>query len=102
MKRDDLYIIQMAVTGDIKIGRSKHVDKRCRQLQCGAPHQLKVILRVAGMGYREKHLHRYLREFRNRGQRGEWFREEAIGSLPLEIYELFPVEYLENSDWWKK
>lgn len=102
MAADDLYILQMDVTGDIKVGRSKNPEKRCRQVQNGAPHQLRIILHAPGQGPREKALHRYLREFRTRRNKGEWFREEALGSLPVDLYELLPEEYLDNCDWWQK
>ena len=98
----DLYVIQMAVTGDLKIGRSKNVTSRLKQLQTGAPHKLKIILIAPGQGHRERQLHRDLRMYRNRGQRGEWFSEEAYGSIPVDLYELIPVEVLDDPDWWKR
>jgi len=98
----DLYVIQMAVTGDLKIGRSSNVKNRLKQLQTGAPHRLKVILIAEGQGHRESQLHQSLRAYRNRGQRGEWFQEDALGSLPADLYNLIPVEILEDPDWWKR
>jgi len=98
----DLYILQMAVTGDIKIGRSDDVERRRRQLQTGAPHRLRILARGERMGYLERAVHQRLQTYRNRGQRGEWFAEAALGNLPTEIYELIPVEMLEDGDWWKR
>jgi hypothetical protein len=98
----DLYVIQMAVTGDLKIGRSKNVGNRLKQLQTGAPHRLKIILVAKGQGHRERKLHQALRTYRNRGQRGEWFSEEAFGSIPVDLYDMIPVEVLDDPDWWKK
>lgn len=54
------------------------------------------------MGYLERAVHQRLQTYRNRGQRGEWFAEAALGNLPTEIYELIPVEMLEDGDWWKR
>ena len=76
----DLYIIQMAVTGDIKVGRSKNPNKRLKQLQTSCPHPLKVILVIRGTRHN-----------------GEWFEEGALAELPLEMYDLLD---LSNQDWW--
>lgn len=97
----DLYIIQMAVTGDIKVGRSSDPPRRLRQLQTGAPHKLKLLLVAPGQGGREREVHRALSRYRNRGQKGEWFSEESIGSIPDDLFELFPEAVLEDPDWWK-
>ena len=40
---DKLYIIQSDLTGMIKIGRSRHPQKRLKQLQTGNPNKLKLI-----------------------------------------------------------
>jgi hypothetical protein len=92
----------MAVTGDLKVGRSSDVERRLAELQTGAPHKLKVLLVAAGQGCRERQVHQTLRQYRNRGQKGEWFREEAMGSIPDDLFELFPDAVLEDPDWWKR
>jgi len=97
----DLYIIQMAITGDIKVGRSKDVPRRLKQLQTGAPHRLKILLIAPGLGHRERIVHESMCRYRNRGRRGEWFREEAIGSIPDDLFEMMPLEVVEDPDWWK-
>tara|TARA_R110000824_G_scaffold111593_6_gene260221 strand:- start:2268 stop:2579 length:312 start_codon:yes stop_codon:yes gene_type:complete len=101
MTQDDLYIMQMAVTGDIKVGRSQDPERRLKQLQTGAPHRLKILLVAPGLGYQERHVHQVLHHCRNRGKRGEWFSEDALGSVPDHLFEMFPVEILEDPDWWK-
>jgi hypothetical protein len=92
----DLYIIQMAVTGDIKVGRSKNPHKRLKQLQTSCPHPLKLILHIPDEGFREREIHRIMH---TRGTRhnGEWFEEGALAELPLEMYDLLD---LNNQDWW--
>jgi len=97
----DLYVIQMSHTGAFKVGRSKHIDKRLRQLQVGCPHRLRIILRGEGLGYLEKSVHQTLSIFQTRYGDGEWFREEGLGALPIRIYDLIPMEILEDPDWWK-
>ena len=92
----DLYIIQMAITGDIKVGRSKNPNKRLKQLQTSCPHPLKLILHIPDEGFREREIHRLMH---NRGTRrnGEWFEEGALAELPLKMYDLLD---LSNQDWW--
>jgi hypothetical protein len=98
--KDDLYIVQMAVTGDIKIGRTKNISRRMVELQTGCPHTLRLLLLGTGLGSREHSLHHRLRHHRTRHQRSEWFREGALADLPVEIYNLMSVKTLEESDWW--
>ena len=97
----DLYVIQMAKTGDLKIGRSGDVHRRLGELQVGCPHKLKILICVPDQGHRERELHQRLRNYQNRGGRGEWFSEECVGSIPDDIWELIPEEILEDPDWWK-
>jgi hypothetical protein len=98
----DLYIFQMAVTGDMKIGRSSDIDRRLGEVQTGCPHKLRVLLRAPNMGHRERDLHQRLRMYRCRMMKGEWFREEGMGEIPIDIYNLIPPEVLEDPDWWKR
>lgn len=93
----DLYIIQAKTTGAIKIGRSKDVHKRIRQLQTGCPYKLKLIVHIPGQGHLERSLHQKLRDHRIRREKGEWFREEGLAELPVWIYDMLD---LENQDWW--
>lgn len=99
LRRDygsDLYIVQSAVTGSIKIGRTSDLNARIEQLQTGCPHTLRSILHVPGKGSLEKYLHERLKRYRLRCN-GEWFSEEGLPSLPDYLYELLD---LETSDWW--
>lgn len=97
MKQDDLYILQMAVTGQIKVGRSNDVARRLLQLQTGCPHRLHIILHAQGQGYREKAIHR-LMGYRQIRSGGEWFTEEGLSELPPDLYGLLD---LTQQDWWR-
>ena len=88
--------MQMFKTGDIKVGRSKDVDRRLDQLQTGCPHPLRVILQISGQGYRERAIHRIMKRHMIR-RNGEWFTEGALAELPPEFYGLLNLEL---SDWW--
>lgn len=101
---EHLYIAQMGVTGAIKIGRSSDPEARLRNLQTGCPYEIRLILVVPNAGHREAKLHRYLRTYRTRAHEGEWFRESALGDLPLDIYNLIPEETIEmvNGEWWRQ
>jgi hypothetical protein len=97
-----LYIIQMAVTGDFKVGRSDDVPRRLSELQTGCPHRLKVLLEAPGLGHREAAVHQALRRYRCRHGKGEWFYESGMGSIPDDIWELVPADVREDPDWWKR
>jgi hypothetical protein len=99
---EHLYVIQMAVTGAFKVGRTCDPQRRLRELQTGAPHPLRIILVAENQGNREITVHKRLRAYRTRRYSGEWFREEGMGELPDDVYERIPVEALEDTDWWKQ
>ena len=92
----DLYIIQMAVTGDIKVGRSKDVHRRLRQIQTGSPHPLRLILHIPDGGDLERGFHTLMRQ-RRTTHKGEWFDVGALSELPTAAYEGLD---LETQDWW--
>jgi hypothetical protein len=94
--------MQMAVTGYVKIGRSCNVPRRLKQLQTGCPHTIRLLLCIPGGASRERELHERLWSYKTRGQKSEWFTEDCLGDLPVDIYEQVPVELLETSYWWKK
>lgn len=97
MRGRDLYIIQQAKTGNIKVGRSSDVHRRLQNLQTGSPYRLRIILHVPDQGIREREIHQRMR---GRGTRwdGEWFEEGALSELPDEYYERLD---LEQQDWWR-
>jgi len=97
----DLYILQMGVTGDVKIGRSSNVERRQTEIQTGCPHPLRLVLHGPGLGHLESKLHKKLQRYRTRRRKGEWFHEECLAELPVEIYDLIPEAVLEDPDWWK-
>lgn len=94
----DLYIFQMAETGDVKVGRSKNVSQRIKQLQTGCPHKLRLILHAPGEGHRERALHRAMR-YRGTRRDGEWFEEGALAELPADLYER--LLHMDDQDWWR-
>ena len=95
-----LYIIQSAVTGAFKVGRSSDPDRRLRDLQTGSPHRLKIILVVKEEGWRERFIHHRLNRFRSQGPNyGEWFLEPGLSSLPPDIYEQLDLD--EVNTWWE-
>ena len=98
MRGKDLYILQMDVTGDIKVGRSKHVHQRIKELQTGCPHRLRLILHVPDEGHREKAIHRRMGG-RHLRSNGEWFEEGALAELPVDLYNRLD---LESQDWWRQ
>ena len=93
--KDSLYFIQSALTGMIKIGRSRDPQKRLKQLQTGNPNKLKLIAYFERMGWREKALHEQLSKW---SLEGEWFDYECVGSIPDDIYE--KILWGSFDDWW--
>ena len=92
-----LYIMQMALTGDVKIGRSSDPERRRAQLQTGCPHEIRILLVIQDGGSKEKDLHRLLAH-RSTRARGEWFSEDALSDLPLDVYERLNLDEI---DWWR-
>jgi hypothetical protein len=95
-----LYIIQSDKTGDFKIGRSKHPEKRLKQLQTGNQNKLKLILVVENSGHLEKRIHNSIKEKSRQKSRGEWFEFNLSTYLPLEIYESIDLDVF--NVWWDK
>lgn len=93
----DLYVLQSAHTGAIKIGRTNNINRRIEELQTGCPYKLKLLVHLPGKGDIEHYLHDRLSDFRIRSN-GEWFKEGGLPSLPEEIYDMID---LERCDWWK-
>lgn len=96
----DLYIIQSDITGDFKIGKSKHPKKRLKQLQTGNACELRLVLVLKDQGHREKRIHRYIEEGNRKKRKGEWFEFDLISYLPDEIYEQLDLELFNT--WWDK
>lgn len=92
-----LYVIQSAITGAVKIGRSSDPEKRLQELQTGSPHKLRLLAFYEGKGDMEKFLHRMVNRYRLRVEKGEWFSEECLPNLPEWIYEKLPFE----DRWWE-
>jgi len=96
---EHLYLIQSFCTGAFKIGRSSDPKRRLRDLQVGSPYQLRLILVLEEQGWREYAVHDALQGYRTQGlNKGEWFAEPGLASLPDDIYERLDLD-LVNS-WW--
>lgn len=95
-----LYIFQSDVTGAIKVGRTKDVQARLRQLQTGCPYRLKLLLFVENHGDQEKYIHSLMQRHKVRTSPtvGEWFAYEALPELPDRLYELLPIPFMD--EWW--
>jgi hypothetical protein len=98
-KEDYLYFIQADKTGMVKIGRSKHPEKRLKQLQTGSSNKLKLIACFENSGWREKILHELLEKWKVRAN-GEWFDYECVGSIPTDIYE--QINFGAFDEWWER
>ena len=86
---EHLYIIQSAVTGAFKVGRSSNVEARLKQLQTGSPYDLRIICTLENQGYKEKRIHRRLKGYESQTHHGsEWFIEPGLASLGDDIYGL--------------
>ncbi len=96
--------MQMGRTGAIKVGRSSDVDRRRTEIQTGCPYEVRVLVVAPGQGHRETNIHQRMRSMRLRGQKGEWFSEAALGSIPDDIHDMITPEAFEmmNGDWWKQ
>lgn len=67
---DSVYFIQCTATRRVKIGVSRHPEKRLRDLQVGAPADLVLLGTIPGSTAEEADLHRRLAKS---AVRGEWF-----------------------------
>ena len=68
--KDDLYLILDESSKKLKIGRSKNVNKRLRQLQTSNSGVLSILFTIKGMGYREESVHK---KFAHLHINGEWY-----------------------------
>jgi len=95
-----LYILQSHTTGAFKVGRSSQPKRRLRDLQVGSPFELRLILVVKNMGWREKAIHDALRGYFSQGkQKGEWFVEPGLAALPDDLYEMLDLDVVNT--WWE-
>lgn len=74
-----LYFIQQGEEGPIKIGVSKHPDKRLRELQTANAVELVLLGTHKGIRSDEKRIHKM---FENNRLSGEWF-EPCLPLLSL-------------------
>lgn len=90
MSNTYIYIIQ-DINGFIKIGHSKNVNKRLKQLQTAHRAKLKLIAYAQAPTYIEKRLHKMF--FYHRCN-GEWFEctQELLNTLIEYLQERYPTE----------
>lgn len=67
---DDLYLILDASSKKLKIGRSKDVNKRLRQLQTSNSGSLSILFSIKGKGHCEEYVHK---KFSHLNTNGEWY-----------------------------
>lgn len=70
-----LYLI--SDNSRLKIGWSKHPERRLKQLQTGSGSTLKIVFKADVPKYMEKRVHHILRRFKTR-PRNEWFELSGI------------------------
>ena len=72
-----IYIIRCGKQNLFKIGISKDVDKRLKQLQTGNPHKLKCIFRIESLEIKatkiEATIHQFFKEANKKHVLNEWF-----------------------------
>ena len=81
-----IYIVRCGKQNLFKIGISKNVDKRLKQLQTGNPHKLKCIFRIESLEIKaakiEATIHQFFKEANKKHVLNEWFNltdDEVVG-----------------------
>ena len=77
-----VYLVRALGTNLYKIGRSKLVAERIRQMQPGCPHRLHVIRDIVGDDDVEARIQQHCAPFH---YRGEWYEFETVGSAVTEF-----------------
>ena len=84
-KPDDLYVMQYSTGDAVKIGRSRSVETRRRNLESGHNFFVSLVAVFPGLGYLEPTVHEHLQMFRSRSGAGrEWFnvsRHQAVAAI---------------------
>lgn len=75
-----VYFIQRGNDGPVKIGHSKHPERRLTGLQSASPDPLRLLGTLPGGKAREAELHQKYAAFR---LTGEWFKPEVARELRL-------------------
>ena len=77
IKGELLYVISSGPSGPVKIGITKDIARRLKQIQGSVPEEL-VLLAAYTMMDVERHFHSILSEYH---LRGEWFSSDAADIL---------------------
>jgi hypothetical protein len=73
--RQGVYFVKPLGRGFIKVGHGSPIANRLRQIQCGSPEPLEVLMLLRGGKKLEGLIHRALAGER---YRGEWFNDGAM------------------------
>lgn len=73
-----VYAVLCEESSAVKIGVSDDPERRVSRLQCANPHDLILLGYVDGGHDLERKIHKYLADYR---MRGEWFRYEGDAKL---------------------
>lgn len=85
-----IYFIEAGDGGPIKIGVTKDIDKRIKQLQPGTTAPLRLLASIPGSHADERTLHRY---FAVERRNGEWFSGGgAVRAFAMSIPSMTPDE----------
>jgi DNA-binding XRE family transcriptional regulator len=93
-----IYFVQAGENGAIKIGTAKNVESRLGKMRVDCPHPLMLLAVIEGNADYEQRLHKQFKEY---GQRGEWFSPSQellafIETLPKP--EATPARRYKNGD----
>jgi len=70
-KSDSLYLIQDEVSFTLKIGRSKDVSSRIKNLQKSTSNRLRLLFEIPNFGNKERNIHKI---FKHHSLSNEWFQ----------------------------
>jgi hypothetical protein len=70
-KSDSLYLIQDEILFTLKIGRSKDVSSRMKNLQKSTSNRLRLLFEIPNLGSKEKQIHKM---FEHYSLSNEWFQ----------------------------
>jgi len=93
-----LYFIQDEESKDIKIGRTKDINRRIKEIRRGSNRSYQVLYAFNNLAHLEIELHQYLFKYRIRY---EWFREDCL-DLALSFLESYGINEKGLSQTWGK
>lgn len=85
-----IYLLQQGNTNFYKIGITKSIEHRLRQLQSGCPEKLKVVRYIKGRHQDEKYLHYKHQAYKKVGEWFELTEQQAATALELPMKNPLP------------